>query len=259
MINIRHQVFETNSSSTHSVSISDNVAGLLDTIFPKNGVIYLTGGEFGWEWLKYNLALDKANYAAVFAKGNSLMTDMLISVIKQHTGAKEVIINLGDSCIDHQSSRFENGQALEAFVSTDTLKNWIFNPESYLFLGNDNEETPPNFYDVEFGIDYTHQLSLEGCPIVEKFESYPDKELLIQALERLAFQHPSCKRYPISLEIVNYELYLSDGSLISSFDEVDNGYLKIFRVRPCKIKKGGDFQGYEIVEMESLKFTIDNI
>ena len=259
MINIRYQVFETNSSSTHSVSIADNIVGLLDTIHPQNGVVYLTGGEFGWEWKKYNVAIDKANYAAVFAKGHSLMTDMLISVIKEHTGAKEVIFNLTDSSIDHQSSRFENGDALQVFASPDTLKNWIFNPESYLFLGNDNEEDPPNFYDVEFGIDYTHQISLEGCPAVEKLEYYPSKELLMQALKRLAFQHPSCKKYPINLEIIDYELYSSDGSLISSFDEVDNGFLKIFRVRPSKINKGEDFQGYEVVEMESLKFTIDNI
>jgi hypothetical protein len=47
-INIRHGVFETNSSSCHSISISEDSGGLLDVIYPNNdGIIELEGGEFG--------------------------------------------------------------------------------------------------------------------------------------------------------------------------------------------------------------------
>jgi len=157
MKNIRNKVFETNSSSTHSISIYNAIQGLYDTIVPdSNGVITLTGGEFGWEWEKYNDAITKANYAAVFTLGDRRMTDMLIQVIKDHTGAKEVEIACSDdykspnySYIDHQSARSEGGDAGEAFSTPQTLKNWIFHPDSWLFTGNDNESAPSNFYDVE--------------------------------------------------------------------------------------------------------------
>jgi hypothetical protein len=259
MINIRHQVFETNSSSTHSISITSSAYGILETLPCKEGIVYLTGGEFGWEWKKYNDALTKANYAAVFANGNPGMTDMLVSVIKEHTGAKDVKFNLSDSLIDHQSSRLENGDALRAFNSPDSLKDWIFNPESWLFTGNDNEEDPPNFYDVDFGIDYTHQISLEGCDVVEKFESYPTKEQIKDSLKRIAFQHPSCKQYPKSFEIIDYPLFSAGHVLISSFDEMDNNFIKLFRIRPAKMIKDEEFQGYEIYKLLRLQFTIAEI
>lgn len=70
MKNIRNKVFETNSSSTHSISISANSKGLYDTIVPENKVITLSGGKFGWEWSKFNDLLTKADYAYEYAKGN---------------------------------------------------------------------------------------------------------------------------------------------------------------------------------------------
>ena len=47
---IRHNVFETNSSSTHSISV---VAGakVYDTIYPnEDGCIDLAPEYFGWDW-----------------------------------------------------------------------------------------------------------------------------------------------------------------------------------------------------------------
>ena len=47
----RHSVFETNSSSTHSISIAySSSVGDLMSILPVNdeGNVVLNGGEFGW-------------------------------------------------------------------------------------------------------------------------------------------------------------------------------------------------------------------
>lgn len=137
----RKGVFETNSSSMHSISISDDVE-YYETIYPdENGIIILIGGEFGWEIEKYNDAWTKANYAAVDVNGNKEKTSMLKKVIREHTGAKEVKISLScnwknpEMCyIDHQSV----GTSEDAFFSEDTLKNWIFNPKSWLKTDNDN-------------------------------------------------------------------------------------------------------------------------
>jgi len=54
---IRQSVFETNSSSAHSISLGKDTGKqfLLDTLYPdQNGTITLTGGEFGWDWFKEN-------------------------------------------------------------------------------------------------------------------------------------------------------------------------------------------------------------
>jgi hypothetical protein len=142
MKNIRSQIFETNSSSSHSITIADS-GGLLDTIYPdENGVITLTGGEWSWEVEDYNDAQTKANYCAVdisyqFSEERCDLSleDLLIEVIKEHTGAKEVRIKIDeDSYIDHQSV----GTSLDAFVDKETLKTFLFNPESTLHTDNDN-------------------------------------------------------------------------------------------------------------------------
>lgn len=164
MKNIRNKVFETNSSSTHSISIASGGDGILSTILPVDGIIELTGGQFGWEWEKYNDALTKANYAAVYTRYDEKLQQMLKDVIMHHTGAKEIVLNLGEDVqfyIDHQSDVVESDHLIDAFDSADTLKNWIFNENSWLLTGNDNEDHPANFYD-EKDVKYAYELILKG-------------------------------------------------------------------------------------------------
>lgn len=140
---IRKGVFETNSSSTHSISIAvGNNEGLLDTIVPnEDGVIVLTGGEFGWEIEEYNDAITKANYCAIDQLNNDERVEMLKRVIKEQTGAKMVTSIISDdwdngdySYIDHQSV----GTSDEAFESEEKLREFIFNKNSILYTDNDN-------------------------------------------------------------------------------------------------------------------------
>lgn len=152
---IRRGVFETNSSSSHSISISDSdINDFLDTIpLTEDGYLVLTGGQFGWEWEKYNDALTKANYCAIYAINtygvDSDKYEMLEDVLKTQTGANGVILDMsvdyGDdnySYIDHNSS----DAVLSAFDSKESLRQFIFNKNSMLFLGNDNEYAPDMFY-----------------------------------------------------------------------------------------------------------------
>jgi len=134
MKTIRQGVFETNSSSTHSISIDEN-ATVFSSITPdKNGNIVLTGGEFGWEFETYYSPLVKANYCALDIGDNVDEKKMLIEVIKEHTGAKDVIFEL-DGYIDHQSA----GTTSDAFESKELLKSFIFGKNSVLETGNDND------------------------------------------------------------------------------------------------------------------------
>ena len=150
--NIRKGVFETNSSSTHSIVISPETPHMYDTIHPDgNGEIWLNGGEFGWNWERFDDAKTKANYCAVDQFGNEVNMQMLMDVLKEHTGAKEIMFNfttnwdvdeLNHSYVDHQSY----GTSSKAFESKRKLKNFIFNPYSILFTGNDNSDAPMNFF-----------------------------------------------------------------------------------------------------------------
>ena len=147
----RHSVFETNSSSTHSISIDDT--GVLDDLLPVNedGICYVLADEYGWEVEDYNDAATKASYCLVYAKtsGNDTcdcLINMLTEAIKEVTGAKEVryIPKDGEDdyykwgYIDHQSHIGDGDACGEAFESKENLKQFIFNRRSSLHTDNDN-------------------------------------------------------------------------------------------------------------------------
>lgn len=179
---IRKFCFETNSSSSHSIALAgEDKQFILDTLYPdQNGVITLTGGEFGWEWFKHNDAETKANYAAQSLGDN----ENLIDVIKEQTGALEVIINT-NGYIDHDSY---------GIVPHDKegLKNFIFNKNSWLFGGNDNETPDPTFYHTPEIRDgkmiypkYKFELIIDGLEKTTKFLEKPNDESLRNAIESL--------------------------------------------------------------------------
>ena len=101
--NIRQNVFETNSSSTHSVSLEMNGGKLNDTIVPdENGNIVLSGGDFSHTELYITDALRKANFVAVYnaVYGDEKLKDRLVKVLKEITGAKEIIFDITMSYAD---------------------------------------------------------------------------------------------------------------------------------------------------------------
>lgn len=148
MKQIRNGVFETNSSSSHSVNISST--GDIDTSLIPNlaGVLIIDGyKQFGWEVEEYNDATTKAIYSYLQAQysKNKEYIDMVFDVIKTQTGADEVIfladINAGwDSrlhgYIDHQSTY--NEECFEPFENKEALRYFIFNTNSILKTDNDN-------------------------------------------------------------------------------------------------------------------------
>jgi hypothetical protein len=138
MKNIRNSVFETNSSSTHSISLSVDFECLTDTIdVPDNGVIEMYGGEYGWGVEIHTDAWTKINYLLTYMKDTNTSEDTynkVIDIIKEHTGAKEILFELGDGYIDHQS----HGKLGKFFEHEEHIKNFLFNPKSELIISNDN-------------------------------------------------------------------------------------------------------------------------
>ena len=145
--------FVTNSSSSNYVVIGKS--GKLELEGTYKGRPFDIGeeghSEFGWEVRKYKSVYDRINFAALQVMGEerySHSKNMLYALIKKHTGATEVNCILSDKynppggCIwgyiDHQSTIAE-GENTEIFASKETLKSFLFDEDSYIQGGNDNE------------------------------------------------------------------------------------------------------------------------
>ena len=165
---------ETNSSSSHSVTISmtNNFQDpKVWNLYPnEDGIIHVPGSiSFGWEWEKYNDVLTKLQYVCGIICSNNYDNRVsrskklfeLKKIIMDFTGAKDVIFDweseynkkliegvdpedifLDCPEIDHNSCDIFS----EIAENKNTLKNFIFNPESWLYLGNDNSSAPTDFY-----------------------------------------------------------------------------------------------------------------
>ncbi len=174
MLKIRRGVFETNSSSTHSISIVSGLApdgvalsaeelemlnrldggkGLLDcSMVPDDdGVLRIDGftTEFGWEIETYSDARTKAMYCYIDQYARKDRLRMLEEVLTEQTKATAVeflcdpVSDLEayehkynrEGYIDHQS----RGTSDSAFDSKEKLRNFIFNKHSTLRTDNDNK------------------------------------------------------------------------------------------------------------------------
>lgn len=138
---IRANVFETNSSSTHSVSVSDG-SGLMDNIIPnENGEIVVIPREFGWGYEEYNDPETKLAYLLqYFTEKGSPLLEVTEDVVKEHTGASKVVLGESDSkwwpngYIDHQSMDCLDGE----IVTRNDIRNFVFDSHSVLVIDNDN-------------------------------------------------------------------------------------------------------------------------
>jgi len=132
---IRHNVFETNSSSSHSFTCNIETEGKLQVLTPdKMGNITLNGGDFSKFEFWVSDALQKANAIAVYCEvtGNDVVRAMLEEVLKKQTGAENVVVNvrmLGPDRNSYISSEFMH-YLEEAVGSKRDIKNFVFNPNS---------------------------------------------------------------------------------------------------------------------------------
>jgi hypothetical protein len=185
---VRKGVYETNSSSSHSVSIaSDDKEFVLDTLYPdQRGIVTVNGDEFGWDWFKANDAETKASYVAQSYRYDDYLLETLKEVIMEQTGAEDVVFSgLDGGYVDHDSSGI-------APTTKHEIRNFVFNKNSWLFGGNDNSSAAPDFYDVPEIRDgrmvmpeYKYELSFEGLKETVKFKEYPDDENIEKAINSL--------------------------------------------------------------------------
>lgn len=151
MLQTRKNVFETNSSSTHSITLGGGEY-LMDTSLVPNeeGFIDIPAYEFGWEYDTYRYAEAKASYALIYCldwsgDNKDKHLSVLIDVIKDQTGAigikwSETQKSSWDfyphGYIDHQS--VEGGRLDYLFEDAETLRRFIFDEHSVLITDSDN-------------------------------------------------------------------------------------------------------------------------
>lgn len=258
MKKIRRKVFETNSSSSHSISIVECEEELYDTIYPdEKGVIFLGGQEFGWEWERYTDAETKANYCAIDCWDDVDRREMLIELLQEHTGA--ITIEFDDSgYIDHQSS----GTSSDAFFDKQSLKDFIFNPKSILFTGNDNGEAPSNFYDPVDAV-YDKKLVIEGLDDYILIYQGMSEEILTENIVRMMREHPltsgkwnrSIGDYDHEYSFYGYNVSGIDGRDYNSLSKVSQGILVLFKVNVLR-DDNGYWKGVKVLGTKEIKYDI---
>ena len=176
---IRRSVFETNSSSTHSISI---VREPTNIHFPTT--LEFNVGEFGWEWKTYSDYCSKASYLYTAILYNTYLesnTELIDGKQKCRAMVKEKLNKIknalskyGIKCIfqsfkimsyNYEYSTWsyypdtrgdiDHGNELKKWIDTilndeALLINFLFDNGSVIETGNDNEECPWREYFDEF-------------------------------------------------------------------------------------------------------------
>ena len=161
MTQIRHGVFETNSSSTHSICITRHAP----LKFPKT--LRFECREFGWENDVLRTPEDKAAY--LYAACYELFSEREVEKIADELyetlgkygvdcefekperasyGITNVGIDHGDQCADFASAVLRSEHRLIRF---------LFSDESFIITGNDNDGTG-----VDIAVDYPHETYYKG-------------------------------------------------------------------------------------------------
>jgi hypothetical protein len=163
---IRKAVFETNSSSSHSLTLSEGDVQMLT--FPpevlKAGKVEIGCDEFGWEWARLYQPISKLTYLVTgathgdiasfespeqvteFWRETNVKVDQLCRVVEEHTGCRLLLIPGTTGYIDHESV----GADHEAYADDETLRRFIFGPDAFVETGNDNSG-PPSFIQTDRG------------------------------------------------------------------------------------------------------------
>lgn len=142
MIKIRSNVFETNSSSVHSIVITK-------TPTDPGWFVEFSIGEFGWEFNELSTPEEKASY--FYTAACSLLKRDIFNEISEKLfkyGIEIYSTNRAAFEFDAEYTWLENGyidhvEELESWVNdlmndTDKLIRFIFNDESFVITGNDN-------------------------------------------------------------------------------------------------------------------------
>ena len=169
MKKIRKGMFETNSSSTHTIIVTDQKTE------PGNLVDFAIG-EFGWEFERLDTIDEKASYLYTMA------CEMLDRDVYQDL--YEILVKYGVECSCSVPAKFrdsswgvylDNGyvdhvsdgdakEFVERMLNHEhALIKYLFSDESFVVTGNDNSyEEQREWMDEQTDVDYPHETYYKG-------------------------------------------------------------------------------------------------
>ncbi|MCC5610731.1 hypothetical protein LC612_29270 [Nostoc sp. CHAB 5834] len=187
MNKIRHSVFETNSSSSHSLTITSK--NLAPMPFPRDvmreGKVYIPLGEYGWEWRRMYRLEHKLSYlftqllsevpenkdaetVTQEVRNRNPRIDTLCRIVGEHTGVQVLMVPGSTGYIDHESQGV--GIDAEFFNNEAKLRQFLFSDKNYVQLGNDNCDQPM-LMSTDKGVESEH--SYRNCYRMSSGHSVP--------------------------------------------------------------------------------------
>ena len=168
MIKIRKGMFETNSSSTHTIILTDNNC-------EPGAIVDFRIGEFSWEFERLDTVDEKASYlytAACLYHGRDVYQDLYeilsrygvkCSCTKPVEFDKEYEGCIDNGYIDHGCID-DLPDFVELVMSDDNaLIRYLFSHESFVLTGNDNcYENEERWVEKQLDVPYTYQKYEKG-------------------------------------------------------------------------------------------------
>lgn len=228
---VRNGVFETNSSSCHSLILNGKMDGAKTPIYGE--VLHIYPESYGWETVTYEGVLDKLTYivsSMISSDNMNSLYDLLAKIIEENNNIKEIVIvgdsgkysfdavkwrkadefhrqdlfwseleniseNEDDICVDHQSA------GLYSNLTMDEIYYLITSDDSVIITSNDNGGSSSIWIPTK---------------IIEKIEGRIGKEKLKELAD--IYEHSSWKGDNIRQNILfdNYAYNPETGEYVGS-------------------------------------------
>jgi len=163
MIQIRKHVFETNSSSTHSICVTKKNIGKIK--LPEK--IMFSPGEFGWEEAILNMTEEKASYfyQAILSTKEEKDIETIINNIYCELNKYGIDSEFEPQTLDKYgfpTGYIDHPYDLSEWIndmlnSTKKLVKFLCSEESFIITGNDNSDT-----EIDISVDYKHDEYYKG-------------------------------------------------------------------------------------------------
>lgn len=166
---------ETNSSSSHAVSISMNPTSLVapgdkdwDIEITEDGILRIPGGkDFGWEYFKTNSVLTKLQYLCgiycsdIRSDHGKKSISKLKKILKRIFGVRDVeflwitefskrlkeVENPEDAYYEYPEIDHNSHDIFEEITENESvIRAFLLSRDSWLYGGNDNSSPPNGFY-----------------------------------------------------------------------------------------------------------------
>ena len=171
MYKIRKNVFETNSSSTHSICITTNRRTSM--CHPEH--VHFRCDEFGWEWRRLDTVDEKAAY--LYSSMVLLLNQKELQKATEHI--VDTLYRFGITCtfdepeyndlgsgfrycsnadIDHCGADEHRSFESKTIYNEGRLIRYLFSRDSFVLTGNDNQDGS-----VAVNVRYPHETYYKGC------------------------------------------------------------------------------------------------